>query len=79
MVSLPAQDVLEEFGSLYSRVAPPDPYVIRDGKLVTDPNQQLAADTATAQHTTGVTTARLYAEAEVSALCWHPGALMAAD
>lgn len=33
------QIVLKEAGSLYWRVAPDDPYVIRDGKLVTGQNQ----------------------------------------
>jgi putative intracellular protease/amidase len=40
------QTVLEEVGSLYSRVAPNDPYVIRDGKLVTGQNQQSASEYA---------------------------------
>ncbi len=40
------QTVLEEAGSLYSRVAPNDPYVIRDGKLVTGQNQQSASEYA---------------------------------
>jgi putative intracellular protease/amidase len=40
------QIVLEEAGSLYSRVAPDDPYVIRDGKLVTGQNQQSASEYA---------------------------------
>ena len=40
------QTVLEEAGSLYSRVAPDDPYVIRDGKLVTGQNQQSASEYA---------------------------------
>ena len=34
------QTVLEETGSHYSRVGANDPYVIRDGKLVTGQNQQ---------------------------------------
>jgi putative intracellular protease/amidase len=40
------QTVLEEAGSKYSRVAPNDPYVIRDGKLVTGQNQQSASEYA---------------------------------
>jgi putative intracellular protease/amidase len=40
------QTVLEEVGSIYSRVAPNDPYVIRDGKLVTGQNQQSASEYA---------------------------------
>lgn len=40
------QTVLEEAGSAYSRVAPNDPYVIRDGKLVTGQNQQSASEYA---------------------------------
>jgi putative intracellular protease/amidase len=40
------QTVLEEAGSIYSRVAPDDPYVIRDGKLVTGQNQQSASEYA---------------------------------
>jgi putative intracellular protease/amidase len=40
------QTVLEEAGSRYSRVAPNDPYVIRDGKLVTGQNQQSASEYA---------------------------------
>jgi putative intracellular protease/amidase len=36
------QTVLEEAGSAYSRVAPNDPYVIKDGKLITGQNQQSA-------------------------------------
>jgi putative intracellular protease/amidase len=40
------QTVLEEVGSAYSRVAPNDPYVIRDGKLVTGQNQQSASEYA---------------------------------
>jgi putative intracellular protease/amidase len=42
------QTVLEEVGSVYSRVAPDDPYVIRDGKLVTGQNQQSASEYALA-------------------------------
>jgi putative intracellular protease/amidase len=40
------QTVLEEAGSAYSRVAPNDPYVIPDGKLVTGQNQQSASEYA---------------------------------
>jgi putative intracellular protease/amidase len=40
------QTVLEEAGSLYSRVAPNDPYVVLDGKLVTGQNQQSASQYA---------------------------------
>jgi putative intracellular protease/amidase len=40
------QTVLEEAGSIYSRVAPNDPLVIRDGKLVTGQNQQSASEYA---------------------------------
>jgi putative intracellular protease/amidase len=40
------QTVLEEVGSIYSRVAPNDPCVIRDGKLVTGQNQQSASEHA---------------------------------
>jgi len=40
------QTVLEEVGSDYSRVAPDDPYVIRDGKLITGQNQQSATEYA---------------------------------
>ena len=40
------QTVLEESGSHYSRVAPNDPYVIQDGKLVTGQNQQSASEYA---------------------------------
>jgi putative intracellular protease/amidase len=40
------QTVLEESGSVYSRVAPNDPYVIVDGKLVTGQNQQSASEYA---------------------------------
>jgi putative intracellular protease/amidase len=42
------QTVLEEAGSSYSRVAPNDPYVIRDGKLITGQNQQSASEYALA-------------------------------
>jgi putative intracellular protease/amidase len=40
------QTVLEEAGSIYSRVAPNDPLVVRDGKLVTGQNQQSASEYA---------------------------------
>ena len=40
------QTVLEQAGSIYTRVAPNDPYVIRDGKLVTGQNQQSASEYA---------------------------------
>ena len=40
------QTVLEEAGSIYSRVAPNDPYVIRDGRLITGQNQQSASEYA---------------------------------
>jgi putative intracellular protease/amidase len=40
------QTVLEKAGGVYSRVAPNDPYVIRDGKLVTGQNQQSASEYA---------------------------------
>jgi putative intracellular protease/amidase len=40
------QTVLEQAGSIYSRVAPNDPLVIRDGKLVTGQNQQSASEYA---------------------------------
>ncbi|MEI9988193.1 MAG: type 1 glutamine amidotransferase domain-containing protein [Aliidongia sp.] len=40
------QIVLEDAGSIYSRVAPNDPYVIQDGKLVTGQNQQSASEYA---------------------------------
>ena len=40
------QTVLEEAGSKYSRVGANDPYVIRDGKLVTGQNQQSASEYA---------------------------------
>ena len=51
------QTVLEEAGSDYSRVGANDPYVIRDGKLVTGQNQQSASEYAlTLLHTmTGTT------------------------
>jgi putative intracellular protease/amidase len=40
------QTVLEEVGSKYARVGANDPYVIRDGKLVTGQNQQSASEYA---------------------------------
>ena len=40
------QTVLEQVGSKYSRVGANDPYVIRDGKLVTGQNQQSASEYA---------------------------------
>ena len=40
------QTVLEEAGSDYSRVGANDPYVIRDGKLITGQNQQSASEYA---------------------------------
>jgi putative intracellular protease/amidase len=40
------QVVLEEVGSIYSRVGANDPYVIKDGKLVTGQNQQSASEYA---------------------------------
>jgi putative intracellular protease/amidase len=40
------QTVLEEIGSKYARVGANDPYVIRDGKLVTGQNQQSASEYA---------------------------------
>jgi putative intracellular protease/amidase len=40
------QTVLEQAGSIYTRVAPNDPYVIKDGKLVTGQNQQSASEYA---------------------------------
>src|SRR5271156_6321148 len=40
------QTVLEEAGSVYTRVGANDPYVIRDGKLVTGQNQQSASEYA---------------------------------
>jgi putative intracellular protease/amidase len=40
------QKVLEQVGSLYSRVAPNDPYVVKDGKLLTGQNQQSASEYA---------------------------------
>jgi putative intracellular protease/amidase len=40
------QTVLEEAGSKYARVGANDPYVIRDGKLVTGQNQQSTSEYA---------------------------------
>jgi putative intracellular protease/amidase len=40
------QTVLEEVGSIYSRVGANDPYVIQDGRLVTGQNQQSASEYA---------------------------------
>jgi putative intracellular protease/amidase len=40
------QTVLEEAGGTYSRVGKDDPYVIKDGKLVTGQNQQSASEYA---------------------------------
>jgi putative intracellular protease/amidase len=40
------QTVLEEVGTKYARVGANDPYVIRDGKLVTGQNQQSASEYA---------------------------------
>ncbi|HEY3740150.1 MAG TPA: DJ-1/PfpI family protein, partial [Bryobacteraceae bacterium] len=40
------QTVLEEVGTVYSRVAPNDPLVVIDGKLVTGQNQQSASEYA---------------------------------
>ena len=40
------QTVLEEVGAKYSRVAPNDPYVVLDGKLLTGQNQQSASEYA---------------------------------
>jgi putative intracellular protease/amidase len=42
------QTVLEEVGASYSRVAPNDPYVVVDGRLVTGQNQQSASEYALA-------------------------------
>jgi putative intracellular protease/amidase len=38
------QTVLEEVGSIYSRRGNDDPYVIKDGKLITGQNQQSASE-----------------------------------
>jgi putative intracellular protease/amidase len=40
------QTVLEQVGSAYSRVGADDPYVIRDGRLITGQNQQSASEYA---------------------------------
>jgi putative intracellular protease/amidase len=40
------QTVLEEAGSIYSRVGANDPYVIKDGRMVTGQNQQSASEYA---------------------------------
>jgi putative intracellular protease/amidase len=40
------QTVLEEVGSIYSRVGANDPHVVKDGKLVTGQNQQSASEYA---------------------------------
>jgi putative intracellular protease/amidase len=40
------QTVLEEAGSVYQRVAPNDPLVVVDGKLITGQNQQSASEYA---------------------------------
>ena len=40
------QTVLEQAGSLYQRVAPNDPLVVIDGKLITGQNQQSASEYA---------------------------------
>ena len=40
------QTVLEEAGSYYSRVGADDPYVVKDGRLVTGQNQQSASEYA---------------------------------
>jgi putative intracellular protease/amidase len=40
------QIVLEEVGSHYTHVAPNDPYVVQDGKLITGQNQQSASEYA---------------------------------
>ncbi len=40
------QTVLEQAGTVYSRVAPNDPHVVIDGKLVTGQNQQSASEYA---------------------------------
>jgi putative intracellular protease/amidase len=42
------QTILEKVGAVYSRVAPNDPYVVVDGKLVTGQNQQSASEYALA-------------------------------
>jgi putative intracellular protease/amidase len=40
------QTVLEQAGSVYQRVAPNDPLVVVDGKLITGQNQQSASEYA---------------------------------
>ena len=40
------QKILEDAGGDYQRVAPNDPYVVVDGKLVTGQNQQSASEYA---------------------------------
>jgi putative intracellular protease/amidase len=40
------QKVLEDVGSLYSRVGANDPYVVKDGRLLTGQNQQSASEYA---------------------------------
>jgi putative intracellular protease/amidase len=40
------QTVLEQSGTLYQRVAPNDPLVVRDGNLITGQNQQSASEYA---------------------------------
>ncbi len=42
------QTVLEQAGAVYARVAPNDPLVIVDGRLVTGQNQQSASEYALA-------------------------------
>lgn len=43
------QTILEEVGSVYSRVARSyDPYVVKDGRLLTGQNQQSASEYALA-------------------------------
>jgi putative intracellular protease/amidase len=38
------EKVLEDAGSVYTRVAPNDPYIVRDGMLLTGQNQQSASE-----------------------------------
>jgi putative intracellular protease/amidase len=40
------QTVLEQAGSVYQRVGPNDPLIVRDGKLITGQNQQSASEYA---------------------------------
>jgi len=40
------QKILEDVGSVYTRVAANDPYVVKDGRLVTGQNQQSASEYA---------------------------------